>query len=397
MFETILRCSADSIFEISGFLTGEECCRFSMTAKGFKVILDSEKIWDFYILYRIRGFSNTEFQRSFESVGFLKKILGYRGSKEFYVSFRKLEFNILGWFRALPSFHGNVNGGLYCGRVVEGEFLYQLVNTSGDIVGNSFSFKIRYDKGLNSLVAKSFGAEGKTYLVELGREINFIEFQKSSCSKLIPIETPSILSLSDTPTRSDSWSVANKSFSVDCCSGLHISSYGSHGLEIIHISLLDESDNCWLKQIHRGCTRYEFGALQLHGLKVTGDPNVPAGNVSFCINMSVSFNPQHAIEGDRRTIVSFPANSREPDFISLQQRSDNIASWFRGYGQINRKPPVWNPEWVGCSLILYQNPLLSGARFTILWDNETEYYRHAMDFRELPQGSAPPILTPILL
>eukprot|EP01036_Dinobryon_divergens_P029447 gene29447-38542_t len=397
MFDTVLRCSADSIFEISGFLSAEECCKFSMAGKLFKIILDSDKIWDFYILYRIRGFSNTEFQRSYESVDLLKRILGYRRSKDFYVSFRRLQFNILGWFRALPPFHINVNGGLYCGRVVENEFLYQLVDTSGDIVGNSFSFKIRYDKGLNSLVAKSFGAEGKTFFVELGSAIEFIEFQNSSYSKLIPIEMPKILTPPDTSLYSQSLSPMNKSTSVDYCFGLHISPYGSHGLEILNISLHDEMDSCWLRRVCIGHTNIEFGALQLHGLKVTGDPNVPAGNISFCINMSVSMNPQAAIERDRRTIVSFPANSREPEFISLRHRADNIASWFRGYGQINRKPPTWNPEWVGCSLILYQSPLLSGARFTILWDNETEYYRHAMDFRPLPQGSAPQISMPILL
>ena len=45
MFDTVLSYSADSIFEISGFLTAEECCKFSMVGKLFKIILDSEKIW----------------------------------------------------------------------------------------------------------------------------------------------------------------------------------------------------------------------------------------------------------------------------------------------------------------------------------------------------------------
>lgn len=397
MFERFLRCSTDSIYEITGFLSAEECCKFSMSTKAIQRMIDSDKIWDFYSLTRIKGFADTEFDNNYEKIRTLKNLLGYKKSKDFYVSFRLLEFNILGWFRALPPFTLYDNGGLYCGRITSGEFLYQLVNAHGDIVGNEYSFKIRYDKGANSLVAKSYGSEGKTYVLKLGKEILFVE-TRTSTSRVVPIHAAMVLAtLPNNANLSRALSAVSKPYVLESCFGLHTAPYGTHGLEILNVSLHDRSDDCWIKPMRGITSSFDFGELQLHGLKIKGDPNVPAGQISFCININSLVNPQQAVQRDQRIIVSFPPNSREPDFISLEERLDSIASWYRGYGQINRRPSVWNPEWVSCSLILYQNPLVSGARFTILWDNETEYYRHAMDFIPLPQGSAPSFSRPILM
>mmetsp|Transcript_12278 Transcript_12278/g.16849 ORF Transcript_12278/g.16849 Transcript_12278/m.16849 type:complete len:403 (+) Transcript_12278:132-1340(+) len=391
--------SSDSIFEIVGFLSAAECCFFGQCCKSLKNIVDSDKIWDFYSLYRIEGFMNTQFENNYQLINFLKRILGYSNAKDFYVSFRQLQFNLLGWFRALPPFTFGQNGGLYCGRVIDGEFLYQLVDENGNIVGNETSFKIRYEKSSKSLVGKSYGSEGKTFIVKLGNEMSLygprgLMVPGSKTKSTLPDLAIKLATLPSSANVQRLISEVQKPFEIASCLGLFLAPYGSHGLEILHLSLHDMSDGCWIRSPNE--EQLPFGQVQLHGLKIKGDPNVPAGQLSFCINIHNVVHPQIAIQRDRRTIVSFPPNSRDPEFISLDERCSNIVSWFRGFGQINRRPPYWNPEWVGCSLILYRNALKNnGARFTILWDNETEYYRHAMDFMPLPQGSAPNFSLPI--
>lgn len=397
-FEKVLRCSTDSIYEIAGFLTAEECSYFSQTCKSIYVNVESDKIWNFYALHRIQGFICTEFEKNYRKIDAFKRILGFSNSKDFYVAFRRLQFNLMGWFRALPPFTFGINGGLYVARIVEGEFLFQLVDVMGNIVGNESSFKLRYEKGSRSLVAKSYGAEGKTYFVNLSNEIIFFGPRCMNSPKALTREAAITLStLPMNPNLDRLLSTVSKPYELASCLGLHTAPYGTHGLEILHLSLHDSSESCWIPNTQLGRVNVSFGSLQLHGLKIKGDPNVPAGQLSFCLNIDSTINPHHMIQSDRRTIVSFPPNSREPDFISLDERCDRIASWFRGYGQINRRPPAWNPEWVGCSLILYRHPLPNGAMFTILWDNESEYYRHAMDFTPLQQGSAPPFARPILM
>jgi len=88
--------------------------------------------------------------------------------------------------------------------------------------------------------------------------------------------------------------------------------------------------------------------------------------------------------------VCFPQNglsdlfmmfSGVPTATQLSDRIPYIVFWARGYGQINRIPSVWNPEWVGCSFILFSDQT---GRFSILWDDDSQYFRHSLEFEAYP-------------
>lgn len=211
------------------------------------------------------------------------------------------------------------------------------------------------------------------------------------------------------------------------CVGLFTAPYGSHGIEILHLSLhpspgiipscikpntsavelfthfnnyltagngigMSSSSNSNSIGVDGSSMRQVHQGLELRGLKVSGDPNVPAGKLSFIVNLSNVVDIDTEMANDQRFIVIFPHESPSPTLLSLDQRKHNIAFWARGYGQVNRLPAEWKPEWVGCSFIMYKTPLAhGGATFSLVWDDETDpYFRHAMDFQPLPRGNAPP-------
>lgn len=161
------------------------------------------------------------------------------------------------------------------------------------------------------------------------------------------------------------------------CLGLFIAPYGSHGLEILHISFHGAEDH----------GNPNFGNVQLQGLKISGDPNVPAGQLSFCVDITNVIDPAVAIDMDQRPVVTFPLDSLRPQILNIRDRLNNMLLWARGYGQINRNPPIWEPEWVGCSYILYSVPLKNNVRFSIIWDDESAFFLHAIDFVHLPRGN----------
>lgn len=53
---------------------------------------------------------------------------------------------------------------------------------------------------------------------------------------------------------------------------------------------------------------------------------------------------------------------------------------FRGRGQINRTPGVWQPEWVDADLITYSD---SRSMFSVLWREAGDHWRHIIDFRKI--------------
>jgi Cyclin D1 binding domain len=166
-------------------------------------------------------------------------------------------------------------------------------------------------------------------------------------------------------------------------SGLFTASYGSHGLEILHLYY---SQHCApgaqmpLSDLGEESLPSNF----LLGLKVSGDPNVPANQLSFCINFRQPYDIQ--AHSDRPVII-FPPDI-EPVILDIRTRQPSLRYVFRGKGQINRDPPIWAPEWVNCSLLVYaQPPPGSDALFSILWDDELHLFQHMIDFSPLHRTS----------
>lgn len=178
---------------------------------------------------------------------------------------------------------------------------------------------------------------------------------------------------------------------LENCLGMFVAPYGSHGVEILHLSLHGPNSTKLVDLSGGPNSHVNLGDLQLQGLKITGDPNVPANELSFCINLNTMVDPDVALAEDQRPIVSFLPNGT-PMFISLQHRRHEIVLWAKGYGQINKHPPLWNPEWVKCNFVLYNKTEKSppdSAQFSLLWDDETQFFRHTIDFKALFDGPTP--------
>ena len=369
-----LHCAVDCIYEIVGFLTIVECCNFSMTGKVFKKILDSEKIWDYFIQNRISGI-NMDFKNNHLSINLLKDALGYRRAKDFYSSFRRLEFHILGWFHALPPF--NNGGGLFRGTYVDNELLYQFVDTDGELVHGK-SFKIRYDDDSGNLIAQSLSRNGTTYLVELGKKIIFHSTKSIILHNIIFVPIPakevSTNILGNIANRDPDFSI------LESILGLNTSRFNMGCvLEILNISINDELIRTWMPPTT--VPEINFGQLQLHGLKITGDVYVPSGEVSFCINLDREVDPQTRLIWRHRRIIYYPNAPYRRENFSVEDRLDNIAAWYPGYMQI-AFPGFQNPSWVPCQFIMYRTPLANGGRFNIVWDDRLE----STEFRPLFQG-----------
>jgi hypothetical protein len=160
------------------------------------------------------------------------------------------------------------------------------------------------------------------------------------------------------------------------CVGIFTAIYGPHGCEILHLSVEEFAGDG-----AEGPAR-----LELKALKATGDRNVPAGNYSFIIDLSHSLDFAEEMQRDTRQVsVMSPALPTTSMVLNFSERRPSIAKWYRGKGQINRVPGVWAPEWVDCSLIIYEELLPStGARCTVIWeDADSLLWRHAMDINPL--------------
>ena len=327
-----------------------------------------------------------------------------------YISSRHLEFNIIGCFHVLPPAHClTLNGGLYISNICEDRLIFYRIGPDGNLVhGEMDAFFIIFHADSNQLIASCPESNSqKNIAIQLTSTVtittspsyyftsigSLLADESINIVRLKPLPPPLLLpsSLSSTqPTQSVFVSNLLKS------TGIFVGSYGPHGLEILHVHitpLLDvtigDGASETADDMHN--SGGSMTNIQLKGLKLTGDPNVPADQLSFQINVQDLLNPVDAISSDPRPIVVYDMDTRHSKILSIRDRLSRIVFWARGFGQINRHPPVWDPEWVGCSYILYCEPLRvhHRVRFTIVWDDEEYHSRHAIDFFHLPRGDAP--------
>lgn len=195
---------------------------------------------------------------------------------------------------------------------------------------------------------------------------------------------------------------------LECLRGLWVAPYGSHGLEILHLRTVmgapsvapspAYSSGRLKASFNRDREVRQLLASQelensnsspnqknqqlpiprLEGLKVVGDANVPASKLSFVVDSSQQFSATERLALDHRLVVAFPPEGAV--IADLNLRSDNIAGWYRGMGQINRIQGVWEPDWVGIDFLVYKS---GPVGFSVLWDEQGEVIRHIIDFVKL--------------
>ena len=198
---------------------------------------------------------------------------------------------------------------------------------------------------------------------------------------------------------------------LECLRGLWAAPYGSHGLEILHLRTVREASSEVPSPAHSsGRLKASFDRdrevrqllasqelknsnsspdqknqqlpiPRLEGLKVVGDANVPASKLSFVVDSSQQFSATERLALDHRLVVAFPPEGAV--IADLTLRSDNIAGWYRGMGQINRIQGVWEPDWVGIDFLVYKS---GPVGFSVLWDEQGEVIRHIIDFVKLDLG-----------
>lgn len=303
-----------------------------------------------------------------------------------FANFRHLKFNIFGWLRCTEASIDYYVGALYLIRILDNKLLVQRVETDGKLCTDpGRNFYLLYVNTLKRFKAISINEE-HDYDILITKTILFTSTLNGSIGKefkkINPI--PSIQTNLTTPgtTSTDNFEVSN------IAEGLFTGCYGSHGNEILWVSIKEGNERL-LPQIGMFNNGRDSGqGRELQGLKVTGDRNVPCGKISFCIDLNRVTDFERELELDHRPIAVI---SDRLELMELSVRRSNILTWARGVGQINRFPGRWEPEWITCSCVIYRDPsLVGGVHFSLIWDDPSErMIRHAIEFKTLATVDVP--------
>lgn len=369
----LINSALDCFVDVLTYMSSEDLATISTTCKALYIALQDETVWWVLCRCRIRGLSKMDDQ----SIDSLRQLLFAPGFQQLYKSLHKLCYPFFGWHRLVPRSHHFCTGGLYHVGTHEGNIVCWRTDEHGVRAWDDRTFIVRYSTEDRGLQAISW-TERMVYPLRITENSLIFEHTMMIPTEMVNFSPlPSFRGLNIQKRWEDF-------LDFTPCIGLYAARYGSHGTEILHLSLHSSADVSSLPPVGD----INFGDLQIHGLKITGDPNVPANQLSFCINARSLVDANVAFLQDSRPIIVFPPDQHNPIMVSWQQRLPSMKLWARGYGQINRNPPVWSPEWVRCGFILYRAPLEeNGAVFSILWDDETDFFRHAMDFRAVPTTS----------
>lgn len=372
IFHALTNYSQDALFELLLFLSPVDCCKLGQTSHSLRHITNDEKLWMIYCKTRIEGFK--EYIQSNDQLTAIQMLLQFPNHRKLFQAMQSLQFPLFGWFRVIPQDLTNCEGGLYCIYPTNGRVICQYVDYHGQGHMDDRSVDIIYDNRSSQVISRCFNS-AKIYKTKFDDAIHLqhphLLNERLSFKPLPPILSPTIAN------NAKSWENFFSSI------GLFTSRYGSHGIEILHLSLHSTEDDSALR-----FNNYQFGGLQLQALKITGDRNVPAGKYSFCIDLLNTIDLHVPFVQDTRPIIIFPPDRDNPVLTNWEQRIPAMQFCARGLGQINRVPGVWNPEWVRCGFVLYKMPIGDQrAMFSIIWDDENDNFRHAMDFRVLPEGN----------
>eukprot|EP01038_Epipyxis_sp_PR26KG_P013459 gene13459-18055_t len=393
--ESLIRGITDNAFdamrEIFYFLGARECSKLCLVSKWLKDYIEDEVIWNRFTSQDILSLE-TESEYGIEG---MRVLLGFPSYKVLYGNLWKLNINLIGCHRLMPPYI-QLNGGFYISSVLNNLLVFRMADHHGKIIENDYGFTVYFDNRRKKLIGKSIisGTEHLiTFDTRYGMILSELTFGYDGQREFYFVSLPSIIiqslpTLFNPPSLNPTNAVMNFDNSIssleigqssiisklEYCLGLYRATYGSHGLEIIHMSLHSSVSQYFLHQ--HIASEVNFGDIQLHGLKITGDPNIPASKISFCIDINAVQNIAFLLENDNRLAVGVTEQG-EPHLISIHERMNNMVLWIKGFGQINRDPLVWNPEWVSCNFILYRN---STVQFSILWDDGLEPFRHIMDF-----------------
>ena len=258
-----------------------------------------------------------------------------------------LPFPLINDYRCMPTGNNYPQGGLLTIRKrysLIGRFISDM---SKDVIG----FTFYYDHQNQHLMASHMDVSEQRfdYSVSLTNESLL----------LIPLQNPK--DFLEFRTLIPSLNIRELKFptlDLNLLSGFFIGTYGGHGHEILYVTI-HEKNQC---------------KLQLQGLKITGDKNVPAGEISFIVDLEPS--PHHLNNQDTRPVIV--SDTMGMFFANMEQRMSDALMICKGRGCINRFPGIWNPEYVPLVFIVYRQE--SQCVFSLVFEDINQNYRHGIDF-----------------
>lgn len=156
---------------------------------------------------------------------------------------------------------------------------------------------------------------------------------------------------------------------------LWVGTYGPHGDEVLSLRMvrLEEEEG-------------EDGRVVCEGLKIVGDPNVPAGKWSFRVDLNRPRDMAEAIASDPRPIYTITGGGPiQHVLLDLEEEmhAGRLHGIFPGHGQINRVPLSWNPETVGVDLVVWKGRENARHRrwIGLVWHDDDHAVRHCITFR----------------
>jgi hypothetical protein len=185
--------------------------------------------------------------------------------------------------------------------------------------------------------------------------------------------------------------------------GLWNGIYGPHGEELLHVRFVrtqqeeqEEEAGMEAEAAHGDGGGGGGGLVVCEGLKLTGDPNVPAGKWSFRVDLQRPRDLQAALAADARPIYAALAGDGAVDHVLLDLAEEvgagRIHGLYPGRGQINRVPGRWRPESVEVDLVVFreqkgetgqqeEQQQWSVPHFGIIWRDDDHPWRHAIKFQ----------------
>lgn len=400
--KAIAEANSGWIFDILTFLSPTDAISYGSCCKQSKKTVNSNYLWSFYGSKYLGNVQSPCRREDFikEAVS----VLNFPDVKSLYRQTHNAKTSLIGWYRILPlsdDIAASTRGGLVCLRLGTSgvgcsreQIFLEIIDHSGTSI---IVLRLGYcetnekivcfldNKGVFSL---EFDSRGRMQLKALSKNSGK-DFLLQSLPRNIQHSN------SKEPLSISSLSVVDR---VSSILGLFVAPYGSHGKELIHLSLV-ENDERILEELdinnNSNDTKNGGGPFYIvNGLKITGDENVPATQLSFTADVTHVKDYYAWIINDERPIIFF--GNTGIDILLISSREDNIKVAYQARGQTNKNPLVWEPEWVDCTIVVYVNPTLyNGAVFSVIWDDVGQNYRHSMDFLPFSGSNYPPIEPPL--
>ena len=400
---------SDLTYHILAFLQPKDGLSLAVTNKMCYAVYEQDSLWKHYLTVVFKSFCCSEKDIT-NMISFYYHALQFPSYKKLFEIFKKLSFDLIGNYRGktvLPNGHYFRIIPIESSHMSIDTPIYSLILEEYDVkMTLQWFVRIYYNAASNSL-----GCSGLAKGTHTVRQFSTLTIE-GNCTQLRRIDSlesvdDRIVQLYHLPTLlkpSDSFIGANIStvHSVPTshheinnnhlysCQGLSTATYGSHGVELIYVHIVNSSSPSTA-----GGVPLDIHLPRVHGLKVTGDMNVCAGRNSFVVDITQSVDPSAAIaEFEAR---NFPVVSSDVDghfgIVNLRtERLHKIVAWYKGRGQINRYPESPQYEWIGCHFILYDSnydrnlsvPVIAPVMYSIIFDEMDITFHHMMDFRRPP-------------